>query len=138
MSVPADQKVTRRPEVALSENQVLMLQSKISQKIGEIQTGLSKLKEKHAVLQKTPSSPESNNQPIDLLEVYCGENSQITQQIKKLGGRAIRFTFKDGDLSTPRGIEKLWTWVELYEPEHLGVFRVPVVGVICTVQYGAK
>ena len=32
---------------------------------------------------------------IDLLEVYCDENSQLTQQILQKGGKAARFTRTD-------------------------------------------
>ncbi|CAL1143715.1 unnamed protein product [Cladocopium goreaui] len=44
----------------------------------------------------------------DLLEIYCEEHSQITEQACKLGLKARRFTFSDGDLSTPEGQAALW------------------------------
>ena len=37
---------------------------------------------------------------IDLLEVYYEASSQVTKQINSLGGKAVRFTQKGGDLGT--------------------------------------
>ena len=65
--------------------------------------------------------PGSHGPPVTLLEVYCEEGSQLSLQVQAKGGRAIRFTREDGDLSTKEGKEKLWSWVKLYEPEHLWV-----------------
>ena len=117
-----EQKVTLPPSTTvLDEGQVLVLHENVSQKILEIQGGLSKLKEKHPVLGFPKTTKGSDSRPIDLLEVYCGDESQITQQINQQGGRALRFTKKDGDLATKEGVNKLWTWVEMYEPEHIWV-----------------
>lgn len=65
--------------------------------------------------------PTNQSRPVVLLEVYCEENSQLTQQMQRMGGSALRFTRSHGDLSTPEGINKLWSWVKLYEPEHIWV-----------------
>ena len=45
---------------------------------------------------------------LDLLEIYCGEDSRLTEMANKMGLKARRFTMKDGDLSTAEGQEKLW------------------------------
>ena len=45
---------------------------------------------------------------LDLLEVYCEENSQLTETALKVGLKARRFTKADGDLSTPQGQAALW------------------------------
>ena len=58
---------------------------------------------------------------VTLLEVYCEPNSQLTHQVNLQKGRALRFTRNDGDLSTEDGRMKLWTWVHMYEPEHIWV-----------------
>ena len=58
---------------------------------------------------------------VDLLEIYCETSSQLTHVCNQKGGRAIRFTKDDGDLSTQMGQQKLWTWIELYEPRHIWV-----------------
>ena len=63
----------------------------------------------------------SHGQQVDLLEVYCEPNSQLAQQVNARGGRATRFSMTDGDLSTPHGVQKLWTWVLMYEPRHIWV-----------------
>ena len=105
----------------LSEDQVAMIHESISSKMTEIQGGLSSLRQNHAFLTQKNPQKSSDDRPLDLLEVYCGPESQLTHQINRLGGRAMRFTKGDGDLSTKEGIEKLWTWVEMYEPNHIWV-----------------
>ena len=45
---------------------------------------------------------------LDLLEIYCEPDSQLTEQARRLGLRAERFTIHDGDLSTTAGREALW------------------------------
>ena len=57
--------------------------------------------------------------PIDLLEVYASENSRLTQAVQDLGGKSLRFTKADGDLSTKEGQIKLLRWVYEYSPRHL-------------------
>ena len=105
----------------LDEGQVLLLHEKISNKMTEIQTGLEKLRQKHTVLSAPKTQKEFYSRPVDLLEVYCEEDSQLTHRVNQSGGVALRFTKRDGDLSTEMGINKLWTWVEAYEPEHIWV-----------------
>ena len=61
------------------------------------------------------------SRPVDLLEIYCEPNSQITQQVNRAGGRALRFSPEDGDLHTEAGVNKLWTWIHMYEPRHIWV-----------------
>ena len=63
----------------------------------------------------------SQNQQVDLLEIYCEPNSQLVQQVNSKGGRAIRFSRTDGDLSTKEGVQRLWTWIHMYEPRHIWV-----------------
>ena len=56
---------------------------------------------------------------IDLLEVYASDQSRLTQAIRDRGGRSLRFTKEDGDLSTFEGQVKLIRWVLEYSPKHL-------------------
>lgn len=63
----------------------------------------------------------SRRQQVDLLEVYCEPNSQLSNQVNSMGGCAIRFSRMDGDLTTTEGVQKLWTWIMLYEPRHVWV-----------------
>ena len=83
----------------------------------QIEEGLSKLPLRGPQTLTPPKDPDLNR-PVFLLEVYCFEGSQLTSQMSRFGG-AIRFTKRDGDLSTPEGIDKLMTWVKLYEPTHI-------------------
>ena len=80
----------------------------------QIEENLSKLPLR---VPRTQTQPQDSdlNRPVFLLEVYCFEGSQLTSQMSRFGG-ATRFTKRDGDLSTPEGIDKLMTWVKLYEP----------------------
>lgn len=52
----------------------------------------------------------------DLMEVYCSQDSQLTQQAIRMGLKATRFTFKDGDLSTAEGRRKLYERLVQYRP----------------------
>ena len=45
---------------------------------------------------------------LDLLEVFCGPQSQLTAQSQKLGYRAERFSMSQGDLQTSSGRESLF------------------------------
>eukprot|EP00435_Cladocopium_sp_Y103_P025468 s968_g6.t1 len=56
---------------------------------------------------------------IDLLEVYTEPNSRLSQAVESMGGKALRFTREDGDLSTRSGQIKLLRWVFEYSPKHL-------------------
>ena len=127
-SVKASKKGPKKPEdpesqhlELLTESQVMFLHNEISKRMCEIQGGLSNLKQKHPAVASIHPKPVPYSRPVDLLEVYCEKESQITQQINRCGGNAIRFTREDGDLSTDEGINKLWTWVEMYEPKHIWV-----------------
>lgn len=58
---------------------------------------------------------------VDLLEAYCDEESQLTKHVIQRGGRAVRFTKRDGDVSAPEGQEILWAWIHLLEPKNVWV-----------------
>ena len=45
----------------------------------------------------------------------------MVQQVNAKGGHAIQFTRLGGDLSTKEGVQNLWTWVMMYEPNHIWV-----------------
>jgi hypothetical protein len=109
----------------LSADQEKLIHQEMALKIAEVEDGLSKLPKRNALLKNQPNlvspnnSRHSHSRPLDLLEVYCGPNSQITHHIIKRGGRAMRFTCDDGDLGTVEGVQKLWLWIYLYEPRHI-------------------
>ena len=54
-----------------------------------------------------------------LLEIYAGEHSPLTESVLSLGLLAVRFTRKDGDLSTFAGRKKLWSWIDELQPTHI-------------------
>lgn len=72
-------------------------------------------------LQAPQCSSRFQNPPIAILEVYAGRHSPITELAQELGFRVKRFTREDGDLSTVSGRNRLWSYVEEYQPEHIWV-----------------
>ena len=64
-------------------------------------------------------SQTTSTSRIFLLEIYASENCPFTDAVRDLGYKAMRFTKKDGDLSTFSGRMKLWNWIEEYQPEHI-------------------
>ena len=58
-------------------------------------------------------------EPIDLLEVYASDTSRLTKVVQDFGGKSLRFTKADGDLSTIEGQIKLLRLVFEYSPKHL-------------------
>ena len=48
---------------------------------------------------------KSNQCKLDLLEVYCRENSNLTNMAVQMGVKAKLFAWKDGDLATTEGQE---------------------------------
>ena len=121
---PKKQKESTSPQLelpVLSESQVTMLHEEISKRMFEIQDSLSTIKQKHPAVASIHPEKVQYSRPADLMEIYCEKDSQITQQINRCGGNALRFTKEDGDLNTEEGVNKLWTWVEMYEPKHIWV-----------------
>ena len=64
--------------------------------------------------------------PIDLLEVFAYPGSRLTQAVQESGGRAMRFTALDGDLSTVEGQRKLMDLVDRHRPRN--IFVAPECG----------
>ena len=56
---------------------------------------------------------------LDVLEVYAGSDSRLTTWINSMGGRAMRFTASDGDLTTPQGQRVLWDLLQKTQPRHV-------------------
>ena len=73
---------------------------------------------------KGPRVPE--RQGLDLLEGFAYPGSRLTQAILEAGGRAMRFTALDGDLSTSEGQRVLLYMVDNYKPRH--IFVAPECG----------
>ena len=56
---------------------------------------------------------------LDLLEVFCYADSQLTTQGRRLGMRAERFGLEQGDLMTAEGRKQLFALVARDKPSHL-------------------
>lgn len=56
--------------------------------------------------------------PIDILEVFCSSDSQITHQCQQMGFRASRFDWSKGDLQTADGRRSLFQELILKRPRH--------------------
>ena len=56
---------------------------------------------------------------LDLLEVMCSEQSELTKQVQRLGGKAQRFGKVQGDLKTTEGRNRLFNVMVTHRPRHL-------------------
>ena len=56
--------------------------------------------------------------PIDLLEVYVDSESRLCDSVIRRGGKVMRFTQQDGNLSTLEGKRKLLNMIQCYRPKH--------------------
>ena len=59
---------------------------------------------------------------IQVLEVYCSEQSQLTHQGSQLGLVTARFGLRQGDLSTFKGRCALYEMIWTLRPQHIWVF----------------
>ena len=57
--------------------------------------------------------------PIDLLEIYASPNSRLTDQVRKLGGVAERYSREQGDLDTNQGKTELLDFISREKPRHV-------------------
>ena len=55
----------------------------------------------------------------DVFEVFCGDQSQITNQCLKLQGSAFRFGMSQGDLQSPEGRRNLFSNLIEKRPRHI-------------------
>ena len=76
-------------------------------------------KKKHPQFQLQDFRRHFSTSHCDLLEVYCSEDSQLTQQTSKLGLSAQRFSLRHGDLSTFQGRCKLYDVLWVLRPQHV-------------------
>jgi len=49
----------------------------------------------------------------------CSADSELTSQVRKLGGKAERFGRVQGDLQTPEGRKRLFTQLVVRKPKHV-------------------
>ena len=76
-------------------------------------------KELQSIIQQHQQHCSGKGQRLDLLEVFCGPQSQLTAQAQKLGYRAERFGMAQGDLQTFQGREKLFHKLVVHRPRHV-------------------
>lgn len=72
------------------------------------------------------SDRQSHHVQSDLLEVFCGEASQLTHQCQQLGFRSYRFGKTQGDLSTSDGRKVLFQHIAVHRPKQ--VWFAPTCG----------
>ena len=63
--------------------------------------------------------PPVHRKTLDLLEMYCFQFSQLTQQVNNLGGKALRFTLREGDLTTREGRYQVYHLLRSYQVRHI-------------------
>ena len=68
---------------------------------------------------KTVNSPRLHQRRLDLLEVMCHSDSELTKQTLHLGGKAQQFGLEQGDLNTTMGRMKLFQDLIKFRPKHL-------------------
>ena len=109
------------PKVTNSKIPVAEVQKRLTEVVQTIEDGLSTLPTKEPFCQRPQKQvcDPVYDRPVDLLEIFCFPQSQMTTQMNKMGGKGLRFTLEDGDLSTVEGVNKLWTWIYMYEPLHI-------------------
>jgi len=76
-------------------------------------------KELQPIIQQHQQHCSEKGQRLDLLEVFCGPQSQLTAQAQKLGYRAERFGMAQGDLQTFQGRESLFHKLVTHRPRHV-------------------
>ena len=97
----------------------MSLQEAATHAAQECSAALKRAEDVHHQSQRLWSSP---SEPIlDLLEIYALPDSRLTTEVNNLGGRAKRFTYQDGDLSSPQGQQQLWELIERTQPRHIWV-----------------
>ena len=94
-----------------------LLCEKIDQHLGYLEQEFAFLHETQRGLKQSGR----NQWGLDLLEVYCGEPSEITRQAENLGMRAKRFTVRHGDLSSAEGQRQLWSLIHRERPREIWV-----------------
>ena len=80
----------------------------------------------HKLVQQFTSELKSISQscsqkgtPIQVLEVFCGPQSELTKQVNNLGYKGVRHGFQEGDLATESGRAVLFTKLIEGQPRSL-------------------
>ena len=78
-------------------------------------------RELHDIVVQVRSKPRCQQPRLDLLEVMCSGESELTKQMQRLGGKAQRFGRLQGDLNTVEGRKRLSTILVTQQPKHVWV-----------------
>lgn len=70
-------------------------------------------------LQNMSESRTVNRPKCDVFEVFCGDQSQITNQCLKMQGSSFRFGMSQGNLQSPEGRRNLFTNLVEKRPRHI-------------------
>ena len=73
--------------------------------------------ERELIYMKGITNPSQRS--IDAIEVFCGPQSTLTEQVQKLGGIAFRFGLSQGDLQSTEGRRRLFALVLKYQPRNI-------------------
>ena len=76
------------------------------------------------------SKPSIRSEPmVQVMEVLCGPQSELTKQVNNMGYRAVRFGYQEGDVATKEGRELLFRKIHACNPKH--VWYSPTCGPWC-------
>ena len=74
---------------------------------------------KHGIRNATDIHNHFRKPGIDLLEVYCSKDSQLTSQAQAQGLKAMRFGLQQGDLNVFSGRSALYDVLWTFRPKHV-------------------
>ena len=134
------EQVKGKQDINHRQNSALSISHDLCHQIECAQLSIEKELEKLRTVWSVPTgSRKASPWKLDLLEIYCEENSQLTEQAKRLGLRAKRFTFQDGDLSTSAGRTALWKVILEEKPKEIWVCAgLQVLGPLQSSKHGQK
>ena len=67
---------------------------------------------------KVTLEPRKKLPRVDIMEIFCGPNSQLTHQCQQLGFRAVRFGKEQCDLQTQQGREQVFRSLHHQQPKN--------------------
>ena len=71
-------------------------------------------------LHEVSTMPNIRSEPIvQVMEVLCSPQSELTKQVIQLGYRAVRYGYQEGDVATREGRKGLFRKVVSCQPQHL-------------------
>ena len=83
-------------------------------------------KELEEVVEQLGTSKLKTLKPVDVFEIFCDSQSQLSQQVLNMDGQALRHTLDHGDLMTKSGRKNMFVKLVSRCPKH--VWFSPVCG----------